>query len=462
MADNNIVESKGIYFAQDFSVNSLNLLTANGQKFELKKLMVEMSYYEDIYNFVVSGHITVLDAQGFSELLALTGNEFIEINISKTSDPINAINRTFRVYKSGTRIPLGNQNGEVYTLHFCSEELLLSEQNKISKSYKGQKISEIISNIIKDNGPAGKLKVSDSKIEKIEETMGIYDFIIPKLKPLEAISWLSNYARPASAGPDGGADMLFFETKNGFNFRSIQSMFESPVYAEYKYEAENLNKDVQKLQEKIINVLDYEITKPYDILNEINSGTFANRIITIDPLTRNVNVKDFKYTDYKSKNESLNKGAVSNELTNRTGLTQSTSPEGVLKLAFGNSNQQDVAWVKQQGGTAKDIFIETYVPNRTAQISLANYTTIKAVVPGDPGITAGRTIKFDLLTLKPDLNIRELDAFYSGKYLVSAVRHIISSSGSYQTILELTKDSSSTRYPTIDNNSTTWKEAVNK
>ena len=460
MADNRIVESKGTIFAQDYSVNSLNLILANGNKFELKKLMIELSYYEDIYSFVVSGYITILDGQGFAELLTLSGNEFIEINISKNDNQINGINRVFRLYKMGAKIPTGNQNAEIYNLYFCSEEMLLSEQNKVSKSYKGTKISDIITNIVKDIGPTGKLRVNNTRVITIEETMGIYDFVIPKLKPFEAISWLSNYSRPAAAGPSGGADMLFFETKDGFYFRSLQSMFSDSVYAEYKYEAENLNKNTQNLNDKITNVLEYEITKPYDILNEINSGTFASRIITIDPLTRSVNVKDFSYTDYAGK--SLNKGDVASELTNRTGKTQSQSSEGVLKLAFGNSNQSKVPYIKQQGGVAKDIFIENYVPNRTAQISLANYTTLKAVIPGDPGITAGRTINFDLLTLKPDLNIREKNKFLSGKYLVSAVRHAISSGGSYQTILELTKDSSPTNYPDIDSSNPVMKATVQK
>jgi hypothetical protein len=90
-------------------------------------------------------------------------------------------------------------------------------------------------------------------------------------------------------------------------------------------------------------------------------------------------------------------------------------------------------------------------PNRTAQIALANYTIIRASIPGDPGITAGRTINFNLYTLKPTNNKKDLDKFYSGKYLVTAVRHIILPQGLYQTILELAKDSSATTYQNIKN-----------
>jgi hypothetical protein len=55
-----------------------------------------------------------------------------------------------------------------------------------------------------------------------------------------------------------------------------------------------------------------------------------------------------------------------------------------------------------------------------------------------------------------------LDRYYSGTYLVSAVRHIISSGGVYQTVLEITKDSSPTAYSQVNNNSPEFREAVNE
>ena len=149
MEDRNIVESPGAYYPQDFSLKTLNFLTASGQKIELRQLLVELSYYEDIYSFAASGYITINDAQGFIELLQLTGNEFIQIDFGKVKNGRNDNEQLFRVYKSSARMPSGNMNSETYTLFFCSEELMLSEQTKISKSYKGKKISYIINNILK-------------------------------------------------------------------------------------------------------------------------------------------------------------------------------------------------------------------------------------------------------------------------------------------------------------------------
>jgi hypothetical protein len=451
MADTNIFTSapnvSGVYYPQDYSINTLNFVTAANQKFEIKKLVAEMSYYEDIYTFAVSGYVTLTDAQGFIELFQLTGNEYLEFDFGKTSAAPSNIKRTFRVYKLAPRKPSGNMNVEFYTLHFCSEELILSEQTKISASYKGKKISENVRNILKEN-----LKVPNNRIEVIEETTGINNLVAPKLRPFEAISWLSNYARPKSTGTVG-ADMLFFETKNGFNFRSLQSMYKEDIYTNYTYQAKNIDEAEQSLKEKATTVLKYEIVKSYDILNDINAGTLSNRLITLDPTTRTVRTTDFNYSNYKKSSSSLNSGEVTNKLKNRLGKTITESYEGSLKVSVGNAQQENNPYIKQQGVDTKDVFMENNVPNRTAQIALANYTIIKIVIPGDTGITTGRTVQFDLYTLKPTNTNKDLDKFYSGKYLVTAVRHIVTTPTEFQTVLELAKDSSPTRYVQRDSDS---------
>ena len=262
----------GIFYPQDFSLEKLNFVTASGQRFQMKKTMIEMSYYEDIYSFCVSGSITIRDAQNFIEVLQLTGSEYIEINFGKIKGAPNTDDQVFHVYKIGKRTPTGNLNDEFYTIYFCSEELYLSEQLKISKSFKGIKISDMITNILTD-----VLKVNTKKINKIEPTTGVYDFIVPRFKPLETISWISTYARPEKGS---GSDMLFYENRYGFNFRSLQSIYKDNVYATYKYQQKNLSNDLEQPEDKASTVLDYEFVKAYDILENTSSGVFANQLIS--------------------------------------------------------------------------------------------------------------------------------------------------------------------------------------
>ena len=255
--------------------------------------------------------------------------------------------------------------------------------------------------------------------------------------------------------------MLFFETKDGFNFRSLQSMFKDNIYTTYKYQQQGIEDKTQSFQEKTISVLDYEFVKVYDMMNDVNSGTLANRLISLDTMSRTSKVTDFNYLKYKSQAKTLNPGSPTNSLKNRLGLTNADSYNASFKVATSNAFQQNQPYIKQavNGGVAKDIAIETYVPNRTAQISLANYTVLKIKIPGDSGITVGRTINFNLLTLKPTTETKGLDEFYSGKYLVTAVRHIIQPTA-FQTVLEIAKDSTPKPYSGINNDSGIWQNTV--
>jgi len=454
--DTQPVESPGLYYPQDYNLSTLNFLTSNGKRIEMKKIMRELSYYEDIYTFAISGYIKIEDSQGFIESLQLTGNEYLEVNFGKVKNSPNADDQLFRVYKVGDRTPAGNLNTEYYTLYFCSEELVLSEQRKISKSYKGMLISDIVSDVLEN-----QLKVNNKKINKIEETTGMYDFVVPRMKPFETISWVSTYARPAATGTIG-ADMLFYETKEGYNFRSLQSLFQSDVYAYYKYQQKNLDDKEQSMQEKAISVLQYEFNKAFDIIKDVASGSFANKLITLDPTTRTYKTTDFDYNKFKDQAKSLNPDGIINNLQNRFGDTLNQSADAVTKLMTSNAGEGNVPYMKQkEAGFAKDIFAETYVPQRTAQLNLANYNVVKLAIPGDPGLTAGKVIEFNLMTIKPTTTKKDLDKFYSGKYLVTAVRHVIQPmNGTYQTILEIAKDSADNKYQNVNNSD--FKESVSE
>ena len=452
MENTSVTESKdGLIYPQDFSLDAVDIITDSQQVYKLKNLLVELSFFEDIYAFACSGYVILRDAVGLIEQLKLDGTEFINIAYGKTrsEDPAAKIIRTFRIYKIGNRKPSGNINSEFFTVYFCSEEMILSEQIKLSKGFKGQQISDIIKTILLDQN---SLRIKSKKIQFIESTYGTYDFVIPRLKPFEAISWLSTYARPIGRQ---GADMLFFETNDGFYFRSLQSMFTDSPYGTYTHKPANINNT--DMASGLNTVLEFEFIKTFNSLEATESGIYSSKLITIDPLTRTQKITNF------NKNN-LNGYSASGESTNRLGKKQTEMYDSSLKLSFSNSGQKDKDYIKQNASSvAKDIYAETSVPNRTAQIALANYTVIKAIIPGDTGITAGRTINFQLYSnsFDPESNNRKFDEFFSGKYLVTAVRHVIQSQGVFQTILELAKESLKSSYPSPSYSNMEYKDIVN-
>jgi len=440
------------YYSQDASIDKLQIITVTGQAIDVKKLLIEFSYYEDIFNFVVSGYIILRDAIGLIEKLQLTGKEFIEISFGKARG-LNTVNNdfVFRLYAIPKRTPSGNLNAEYIKLHFCSEELLLSEQIKVTKSYSGKPIYSNVYDVLVD-----KLKVNPKRVI-VEQTEGNYDFNVNTLRPFEAISWMSCYARP-SINNTVGADMLMYETRDGFNFRSISSLLKQPIYKTYTYQPKNLeNSDFGN---QLKTVLEYEFIKTFNSLDDINSGTFANRLISLDPLNRTVKVTNFDYEKYL--NQTGGKTSALATAPNRLGLTQNQAYTGTLKLGVTNSEQKLRPYVQQGvGSLANDIYFEKFVPNRTAQLSLATYTKVKLKIPGDSAITVGKTIDFNLMTLmQTDETEKGFDRYYSGKYLVTAVRHIIQSQGAFQTILEIAKEKPDNAYSSVSPNNINYKQAL--
>ena len=447
-----ISSEAAFYYAQSASINDLTIISHTGQEIPVKKLMVELSYFEDLYSFVTSGFVILHDGQGLLQKFQILGHEYLRVNFGRTKTSNSNISRSFRIYKSD-RLPSGNHKSEEITLHFCSEEMMLSESIKLQKGANpnGELISVTVNRILKN----------DLKIKKtlhIEPTTGNYNFNINTLKPFEAISWLSTYARPVTQNL-AGADMLFYENKNGFHFRSLRSLMSQTPYNTYKVQQINIE---APMEEKVRTVLDYEFIKSFDVLSDITSGTYANRLISVDPLTRSFKITDFNYDTYKNNSIPMNgkSNGVTIDNTNRFGLKNTQNPQSVVKVVVGNSEQYRVPYIKERpDSVVNDIYVENYIPNRTAQISLANFTLLKVVVPGDPGITAGITVNFNLYTLASGNN-RELDPFYSGKYLVNAVRHVLQSQGAYQTVMELAKESYQT--PLISGSSKNLTEAKNE
>jgi len=439
----------GIKNSKDYALTNLTLLSSIGS-LDLKNTFEEISYNEDLFNNSLSGYVYIIESSGLIETAAMNGTEFLRLTFSKFGDSNNQIDKLFRVYKVGKRKLEGTMYKESYVLYFCSEELLLSEQYKISKRYKDSLISDIVSDVL-----TNYLKVPSNKNGTIEATYGKYDFIIPTLKPFDAINFVTNYARPNPQNP--GADMLFYEDKNGFQYRSLQSLMKQTSYYTYTYKPKNI--DSRDLNTDTHNVLTYEFLDSFDTLNGITSGTFANQLISINPLTRTKKVTNFDYTVYSRQAKLLNSYGIIDDSTNRKGDNLGQASQSMLKLVFSNFDSTSSSFVAGvPGASGNDIYAETFIPYRTAQLGLANYTRLRISVPGDCNLTVGRVLTFNLSS-RNLANKGALDKYYSGNYFITGVRHLIDLT-SFRTILEITKESVPSAYPANNNKSPLWSNTV--
>jgi hypothetical protein len=457
-----IAGTQYLRYPTDYNLVALNLITPfqNGTV-NLMPFMLELNLFEDIYSSTISGKVVLNDSLGLIAGYSLNGTEFIQIQLQKTKDDTQYISRNYRVYKISNRAT-GDVNGyEVYVINFISEEFLVSEQYRVSKGYVGTQISDIVNDVLFNY-------LQTNKNFDYDTTSGVYDFVLPNKKLFETINWLSNYAMVSY---DTGADMLFYEASDGYHFKSLQNLYGQEAYQSYYFDPKNtqLNASQIDVNQQVRNVLEFEVLDLFNTLNGISNGVFANKLIVIDPLLRTYDDTSgtYNYQSHFNNATSLNDYPITNissAYQNRLGQTMydsnpTANPPGLelgaLRLATGNSGEKDNDFISQAPDTvANDIFISQYLPTRVGQLALANYTRIKVTVGGDAKITVGKTVNFNIYQITPLTNsspgTRELDPFYSGKYLVSSIRHIVKNN-SYITIMELCKESVGANYPPVNN-----------
>jgi hypothetical protein len=455
LANSNTPLGPGLIYSKDFRLLDLTVLSSV-TALDIKDILVELSYNEDMFSPTASGYVMVVDSSGYIEKMQMAGNEFLRMKVGKLDDMTHIIDKVFRIFKVTKRTPENEGNTETYCLYFCSEELILSEQYKISKSFKAMDITGIVKTILSDKNYGLSVQPKNMQASNFDATYGQYDFIIPNLKPFDAINWLATYARPA--GTQKTADMVFFENKYGYNFKSLQNLFQTQTYNSYSYSAKNVNRNIQQLNDRVYDVSTYEIIDSFDTLSAIHSGMFASRLVSVDPLLRRYKITDYSYDKDLAGAPKLNSAKITNDFQNRNGDKISDTAQASYKLVFSNFSQNQSSYINERpGSVAHDIYAETYIPFRSAIMPLLNYTRIKISVPGDPALTVGRSINFELVSKDP--NQKALDPYYSGVYLITAVRHMITLHD-YKTVMELAKESMTKQLSSVPNNLPIWQNTV--
>jgi hypothetical protein len=438
---------------------------------EMMPVLVELNYFEDIFSNSISGNLLINDSSSLHNKYSWSGNEYLILSFGKTDDD-TIIKKVCKIYSMSNRTTTSETN-ENYILNFCSEELLLAQKIRISKTYKNSRIDEIVKDIAFQY-----LKIDPKEFldENIEMTYGTHNITIPNLRPYEAINWLCNYAISNNLpnSRESGATYLFWQNRYGYFFKSLLEIFKNKDDYFYKgwentgngywYGVKNV--DVNRMigskdsnSSKIRDseqIITYNILKSYNSIENIKKGVFANKLITIDPLTRTYRSTDFNYENYEKYTKSNidlykkeNKYSIMSNAQDRFGKKYNEYSEGVIKVITTNTGQIDNKFIKTNQNEIKDINIEYTFPYRAAQFGLLDTNVLKIVIPGDHNIGVGMIVKVNIpqTTIDTTNSTKPENKFLSGFYLVSAIRHVINNTGNFKTVLELRKDS---YYDTLD------------
>ena len=430
-----------------FKIKDLTLITKLGNV-NIAGIYQEINIYDSMFMPCIRGEILIQDAIGLSSKLLLDGSEYLSMEILKgeESGP-TTFKKTFRIYKQSNRENI-NQNSEIYILHFASEEMIFSEQKKVNQSFNGT-YTDIVNVILKKY-----LGVTSKKLGLIENSKGLHTVIVPNLSPFDTMDWLSKRAVDSDSLPN----FLFFENKYGYNFVSLTELIKREPIMNINFEPKNLS--VSGGQEfygareaKIINSTNY--------IESIKNGVYSGKFIGIDLLTRKVNINqiDFNQTYNKTKVH-LNKYPNFTTAANRDGKDAAHMFDSKVSLYAFATTRKDTSWVKEndaQTGTNIDD-THAYVFQRAPILANLLQTTIHLNIPGNFGVTSGAIINLKMPIKSGKTEVGEgLDQTLTGKYIVTATRHVIKGD-MHETVIEVATDS--TNKPLVRQQTTKMTEAL--
>jgi len=449
----NQLKQAGQYVLSDVVLTSFQSSEGRNEpkKISIRSMVTEINIYESLNNKVLSGNIVVTDAQNVPNHLPLTGFEQIEFKLftpgtSRAFDFTADTGHPMHIYKISDRQGL-NPRTQIYVLHFTSKEMIRNEQTRVQRAFEDSIDNSVLS-IFRENLKSDKTLI-------LEETKGIRKFVMPRVRPLEAIDLLTKSAESKKHHTPG---MLFYENAIGFHMKSYESLLAStdttvrPVVALYRPQPANIrddngNRDIIK---EMQTVKSFSINSQFDTLKNLRNGVYNSRVVSHDGFNKTFNETDFDYlTEYEKSFHTEHDGRGSKTdgkgilplFNYERGNTFSDYPEGTLYFMSDTSKIHNNAEFPDYFDT---------LPRRLSQRMAFETFNISLDVAGFTGVSCGDLIAFEMPAFEPAGrdNPFDNDPYLSGRYLIKSIRHKVSITDDYHNMnIECIKDAVKDAYP---------------
>ena len=305
-----------------------------------------------------------------------------------------------------------------------------------------QNISQSVEDIITEY-------LKSDKIGEIDKTQNKYGFIGNLKKPFSIITWLASKSVAYNGpGKDSTAGFLFYETQDGFNFKSIDNLIkQEPFVEDYTYTPNVVKFDDPTKDFKIIK---YTVDRNEDLLGKLQRGAYSSERYYINPVSFKPDIRHFKSSDYMGDDGINNLGDEKITLPTidedrSLGDLPTRIFVGMLDVGTIEQTTTDKGWNDPTERNAD--------PAKTQAQTMMRYNQlmsqiVEITIPLNTNLTAGGIIRCVFPSIDRAKK-KTSDLQSSGLYMIRELAHYFDNKGSY-TKLKIVRDSSGRKM--IENN----------
>ncbi len=233
-----------------YKLIDLYIQRADNTKEDIRDLCAEFVWYESIDSPFVRLDVTILDTVNYAE--SLFGDEMIHIGFNTFASSLGGSDKDretlaydMQIYKISNVIK--DERAKVCTINCISPQAYLNEANRAFGSFgpltgKHDIVKEMCKKYLKCEN---KIK----HVGALEECTSM-NMISPNWRPVDVISYISDKVVRKKQGKGKASKkkgkkviqsgFLFYETRQGFNWRSIDDLCEQDALATFSYTQKNI------------------------------------------------------------------------------------------------------------------------------------------------------------------------------------------------------------------------------
>ncbi len=413
--------------SKNFSLNQCALFPAEVNpileaEFPMTAGVQAIDYYESILSPSISVQVKILDVDGTLTSKGVYGGEKLAIKIvagkeSELEDFVITPEKHELILNSIKDVTSGVKQ-QAITLQFISKDLIKNEAAKINKRYVGNITDSIKDILTKD--PKG-IKTTKS-IDDVDRAVNNFAFVGNQHNAFDIIQRLQPKAGGSGYDDKTKSDygFLFFETFDGYHFRSIRSLFEPEPEVEYT------KSEISTSDDFVID--NYNFSSGNDIVLNLKSGLYNNETTFVE--LDKTKITEVKFNMTEAADLTLKPPKVPVNIEGKPSRI-------MLRVA-------DTGVHQKKGSKLEEVQpftdLAVYQNKSYARFALLNSQSLNITVGLNPELRAGQTIRVRFPDVESKTGLGDENSKdISGKYLISHLRHEFEN-GKFRTHLRLIRD----------------------